>query len=525
MKRPKILAIIPARGGSKRIPKKNIKEFCGKPMIAWPILTLQASGLIDDIIVSTDSSEIQATVESLNVKSPFLRPPELSDDNIGTGPVIKHAAEWYIANIGKPDLILTVYPSAVFISPADIEKAVKLLLESDADSLTACGEYEYPIQRALFLDKNNRIEMFSPQHLNTRSQDLELAYHDAGQLYLSNLHFIMDGSEQFLKNSIMFVLPRHKVVDIDTPEDYEFAERLFLLEQEKKKMHRIAIGTAQFGLDYGIANKLGQVDIKETNLILQAANSRGVDTLDTSISYGIGEENLGNIGVGNYKVVTKLPQIPIDVDNIHEWAYDQIQQSLERLNLHKVYGLLVHNASDFFGLNGVKLAQALVALREEGLVQKVGVSVYEQNELASIFGKFQIDIIQIPFNIFDRRMLSSGWLQRLNHAGIEIHARSIFLQGLLLMPMDEVPDKFLKWAPLLKFWHKWLNENNTSALKTCLHYPLSLPQIDKVIVGVDNHKQLNEIFDAFDPGNRPFLFPDIACEDELLLNPSNWPLS
>ena len=105
MKKPKILAILPARGGSKRIPKKNIKEFCGKPMIAWPIQTLQSCGLIDDILVSTDSTEIQEIVTSLNVKAPFLRPDELSDDNTGTGPVIKHAVEWYIENIAKPDLI------------------------------------------------------------------------------------------------------------------------------------------------------------------------------------------------------------------------------------------------------------------------------------------------------------------------------------------------------------------------------------------------------------------------------------
>ncbi len=522
MKKPKILAILPARGGSKRIPKKNIKEFCGKPMIAWPIQTLQACGLVDDILVSTDSPEIQDIVKSLDVKAPFLRPDELSDDNTGTGPVIKHAVEWYLSNVGNPDLILTVYPSAVFITPKDLEDALDLLLESKSESLIACGAYEYPIQRALFLNQDKRIEMFSPEHINTRTQDCEDAYHDAGQLYLSTLDAVLAGLGEFSNDSTMFILPRHKVIDIDTPEDYEFAERLFLLEQQKKKANRIAIGTVQFGLDYGVANKYGQVDLDEANEILKSADHKGIDTLDTSISYGVSEESLGKVGVGKFKVVTKLPPIPSSVEDVDEWAYDQMQSSLTRMNLQTAYGLLVHDTSQLFGSNGSKLAEAMLSLKKQGLVHKIGVSAYGPDEVASVFQKFQIDIIQVPFNVFDRRMLTTGWLQRLNDAGIEIHARSIFLQGLLLLKINEVPENFKKWGSLISFWHKWLEQNNSTALETCLHYPLSLPQIDRVIVGVDNNDQLKEIIEAFNPRNRPFIFPDISCDDELLLNPSNW---
>ena len=522
MDKPKVLAIIPARGGSKRIPKKNIKEFCGKPMIAWPIQTLQACGLVDDILVSTDSPEIQEVVISLDVQAPFLRPEELSDDNTGTGPVIKHAVEWYVKNIGTPDLILTVYPSAVFITPRDLEEALKLLLDSQSESLIACGAYDYPIQRALYLNKDKRIEMFSPEHINTRTQDCEDAYHDAGQLYLSTLKAVLDGLGEFSNDSTMFILPRHKVIDIDTPEDYEFAERLFLLEQQKKQANRIAIGTVQFGLDYGVANRHGQVGLTEAKKILKMADEKGIDTLDTSISYGVSEQSLGEVGVGKYKVVTKLPPIPPSIKDVNAWAYDQMQSSLTRLNLKTAYGLLVHDTSQLFGVNGAKLAQAMVSLKNQGLVHKIGVSAYGPDEVASVFQKFQIDIIQVPFNIFDRRMLTSGWLQRLNDAGIEIHARSIFLQGLLLLPLNQIPKKFSQWSPLISFWHEWLSENKTSALETCMHYPLSLPQIDRVIVGVDNNQQLSQIIEAFNPRNRPFIFPDISCEDELLLNPSNW---
>ena len=175
-----------------------------------------------------------------------------------------------------------------------------------------------------------------------------------------------------------------------------------------------------------------------------------------------------------------------------------------------------------FGANGAKLADAMLELKKQGLVHKIGISAYSPDEVASVFQQFPIDIIQIPFNIFDRRMLTTGWLQRLNAAGIEIHARSIFLQGLLLLPRDRIPSKFSKWSSLINFWHQWLEDNNSSALQACIHYPLSLPQIDRVLIGVDNQEQLSEIIEGFNPRNRPFIFPDISCEDELLLNPSNW---
>ena len=522
MRRPTVLAILPARGGSKRIPGKNVKEFCGKPMIAWPIQTLQSCGLISDIIVSTDSPEIQEVVKSLNVKAPFLRPPELSDDTTGTSVVIKHAVEWYIENISTPDLVLTVYPTAVFITAKDLEDAISVLEESKSESLIACGAYEYPIQRALFLNESKKIEMFYPEHIDTRTQDCEQAYHDAGQLYLSTVTSVLEGYGEFTKRSTMFILPRHKVIDIDTGEDYEFAERLFLLEQEKKKMNRLAIGTVQFGLDYGVANQHGQVDLNEASKILELGDSAGIDTLDTSISYGVSEQSLGQVGVGKFKVVTKLPPIPNSIKDVNEWAYDQMQSSLTRMNLKTAYGLLVHDTSQLFGANGAKLADAMLELKKQGLVHKIGISAYSPDEVASVFQKFPIDIIQIPFNIFDRRMLTTGWLQRLNAAGIEIHARSIFLQGLLLLQKNQIPQKFAKWSSLISFWHKWLEDNNSSALQACIHYPLSLPQIDRVLIGVDNQEQLAEIIEGFNPRNRPFIFPDISCEDEQLLNPSKW---
>lgn len=225
----KALAVIPARAGSKRIPKKNIRPFCGKPMIAWPISALQSSNLIADIIVSTDSEEIRDIAEGLGANVPFIRPKELSDDYTGTAEVTKHAVEWYIKNIGEPDLILTVYPTAVFLSANDISMAFRLLEKTNSQIVFTGTEFPFAIQRAVYLNDDNRVQMFQPEHLMTRSQDLTPAYHDAGQFYLARKDAVLNDVSGFSDQASILVIPRHRVVDIDTMEDFVIAERLFSL--------------------------------------------------------------------------------------------------------------------------------------------------------------------------------------------------------------------------------------------------------------------------------------------------------
>jgi N-acylneuraminate cytidylyltransferase len=223
----KIVAIIPARGGSKRIPKKNIKAFCGKPMIGWPIDALRASDLVSDVIVSTDSEEIKEVAEAYGARVPFVRPAALADDFTGTADVTKHAAQWYCDNVGKPDLFLTVYPTAVFLSADDLGKAVDRMTETNAEIVFSAAEFPFPIQRAVFLDGDDRALMFQPEHYYTRSQDLPKAYQDAGQFYLARAETALLAKPTFGPHTTMLVLPRHRVVDIDTMEDFEIAERLF----------------------------------------------------------------------------------------------------------------------------------------------------------------------------------------------------------------------------------------------------------------------------------------------------------
>lgn len=221
------VAVIPARGGSKRIPKKNIRDFFGKPMIAWSIGPALESGLFDRIIVSTDDHEIAAIAESLGAEVPFVRPPELSDDHAGTSVVIAHAVEWLRERGVAPDPVCCIYATAPFISSDDLHRGLKLLQKSAADFAFSVTSYAFPIQRAVRLTSGSRLEMFQPEHFTTRSQDLEEAYHDAGLFYWGRADAWCSSKPIFGPNSAPVVIPRYRVQDIDIPEDWERAELMF----------------------------------------------------------------------------------------------------------------------------------------------------------------------------------------------------------------------------------------------------------------------------------------------------------
>lgn len=221
------IAIIPARGGSKRIPRKNIKLFCGKPMIAWSIEAALASGCFDQVIVSTDDAEIAAVAHQHGATVPFMRPAELSDDYIGTIPVIRHAIEWFNAQGQVVEQVCCLYATAPFVRVEDIQRGLKTLSETGCDYAFSVTSYPFPIQRAIHITEQGRVEMFNPEHFNTRSQDLEEAYHDAGQFYWGRSSAWLQGKMIFSPDSAPVLLPRHRVQDIDTAEDWERAEWMF----------------------------------------------------------------------------------------------------------------------------------------------------------------------------------------------------------------------------------------------------------------------------------------------------------
>ena len=219
------VAVIPARGGSKRIPGKNIKPFCGKPMILWSIEAAMQSGCFERVVVSTDAPEIADLAKAHGAELPFARPASLSDDFTGTIPVIRHAAE----ALGLPDeaALCCLYATAPFVQASDIRRGLEMLESADLDYAFSVTSYAFPIQRALRITPENRTGMFTPEAFNTRSQDLEEAFHDAGQFYWGRVAAWRAEKPIFDANSAPVILPRARVQDIDTPEDWQRAELMF----------------------------------------------------------------------------------------------------------------------------------------------------------------------------------------------------------------------------------------------------------------------------------------------------------
>jgi len=230
------LAVIPARGGSKRIPRKNIKEFCGKPIIAWSIEAAIESGCFDKIIVSTDDEEIAAVAREWGAEVPFMRPAELSDDYVGTTAVIRHAIEWFTDEGIFFNHVCCIYATAPFVTADDIRNGLEALKESGSDYAFSVTSYPFPIQRAIKIKSDGRIEMFQPEHFSTRSQDLEEAYHDAGQFYWGLSEAWIQELPIFSKHAVPVMLPRHRVQDIDTPDDWIRAEILYDLLVKMKRI-------------------------------------------------------------------------------------------------------------------------------------------------------------------------------------------------------------------------------------------------------------------------------------------------
>jgi pseudaminic acid cytidylyltransferase len=221
------LAIIPARGGSKRIPRKNIKPFAGKPMIAWSIEAALASGCFDRVIVSTDDAEIADMARAHGAEVPFMRPPELSDDHTGTIPVVAHAVGWMGQHVGTVEFACCLYATAPFVQAQDLRKGLDVLQGSGAQYAFTVTNFAAPIQRSFRITGQERIEMFNPAQFNTRSQDLEEAYHDAGQFYWGRAQAWLAATPLYSEFATPLVLPRYRVQDVDTQDDWIRAELMF----------------------------------------------------------------------------------------------------------------------------------------------------------------------------------------------------------------------------------------------------------------------------------------------------------
>jgi aryl-alcohol dehydrogenase-like predicted oxidoreductase len=286
---------------------------------------------------------------------------------------------------------------------------------------------------------------------------------------------------------------------------------------------RLALGTAQFGMPYGVANRAGQIGSEDARRILLRARGAGMDTLDTAVAYGTSESALGSIGVSDWSVVSKVPPVPANCDDAHGWMRTAVAGTLARLRIARLGGLLLHTPMQLLESPGAAIYSSLRQLRADGLTDRIGISVYGPDELEAVVGRFQFDIVQTPFNILDRRLVSSGWLQRLRSSGVEIHVRSLFLQGLLLMRATERPPEFSRWQRLWDSWHGWLERSGLTAVQACVGFVAGYADIGRAIVGVDSVRQLEEILAARTLSGVD-LPQSLVCEERDLVDPSRWQL-
>ena len=283
---------------------------------------------------------------------------------------------------------------------------------------------------------------------------------------------------------------------------------------------KIAIGTAQFGLKYGIANKTGKVSLNEMKKIKKIALANGVNTVHTAPAYGNSEDRIGKSEYNNFNLISNLPYLP-PAKNRVSWVIRSIRNSLKKLKTRKLYAVFVHNTKFLLDKDGHKIFNTLLKLKKKGIILKIGVSIYTIDELKKILKKFKIDIVLVPYNVIDQRVKTTGMLKKLKKLNIEIYSRSSFLQGLLLIKRKKILSKFNKWKPLFKIWENKIKNSNKSAREICLNFVLSQKEIDKFVIGVDSSRQFEDILKKAKPS---FIETKnlVSNNQKNLINPSKW---
>lgn len=288
---------------------------------------------------------------------------------------------------------------------------------------------------------------------------------------------------------------------------------------------KLCIGCVKFGKNYGILNfRKKKVQKKEIFKILNTAKKFKINSLDTASDYGVSEKLLGEITKKEklkFNIITKLPNKKVSDISLQDWYEKSINSSLKKLKLRKMYGILIHDVKQLSNKSGERLYESLTRSKKNGEIKKIGLSIYDFKNLDDILKKYPVDIIQVPINVIDRRLIKSGWLKKLKRRGIEIHARSIFLKGLLLLNENSRPKYFNLWKKNFNFLDNWIKDNKISRLEMCINFIKSIKEIDKIVVGISNRNQLYEIVKIFKK-NRNCLFPKLSVNDRKLTNPALW---
>jgi len=285
--------------------------------------------------------------------------------------------------------------------------------------------------------------------------------------------------------------------------------------------NKIILGSANFNQLYGI--KKNFIKKSEIKKLFDLALKNKIKTIDTSPLYDKSEKIIGLLNNNRFKIISKIPKPPKNIkrENIKKWLKQSVMISLKNLKIKKFECLLLHNANSLLCKNGDEIYKGIRNMKINGFTSKIGVSIYDFNVLDIILKKFKFNLIQAPFNILDQRLVEKGWLKKLKKRKIEVHARSIFLQGILLLKHNQLPKKLIKLSKKLMVWENWLKKNKFSSLQVCLSFVLNQRQLDGIVVGFNNTNQLNQILKLKQIKNN-FSLPNLNIKDKKLIDPREW---
>ena len=284
-------------------------------------------------------------------------------------------------------------------------------------------------------------------------------------------------------------------------------------------MNRIVLGGAQLGLPYGILNGGETLSREEVARILDTAAGHGIDAIDTAIAYGQSESVIGETAQNRFKIISKLPPIPLDVSNVSQWVRTQVDASLSRLKCTSLDALLLHRSQDLTDAHGAELYAAINSLKVEKIIQRFGVSIYTPDELNGIIETFDIDVVQAPLNVFDRRIL--GVIDQLTALNIEVQVRSVFLQGVLIAKPENRPQRFQPWSDHFARFDEWVLSSGVSAMACCLGFALQQSGVAKLVIGTTSPESLTEIMTSI-PNMKLEVPADLQSSSEQLIDPRVW---
>ena len=285
--------------------------------------------------------------------------------------------------------------------------------------------------------------------------------------------------------------------------------------------NKIILGSANFDQIYGI--KKNFIKKSEIKKLFDLALKNKIKTIDTSPLYNKSEKIIGLLNNNRFKIISKISKPPKNIkrENIQKWLKQNVMISLKNLKIKKFECLLLHNANSLLSKNGDEIYKGIRNMKINGFTSKIGVSIYDFNVLDKILKKFKFNLIQAPFNILDQRLVKEGWLKKLKKRKIEVHVRSIFLQGILLLKHNQLPKKLKKLNKKLMIWKNWLEKNKFSSLQVCLSFVLNQNQLDGVVVGYNSASQLNQILKLKKIHNN-FTLPNLNIKDKKLIDPRKW---